>query len=944
MRLVVLHGILILFLHPLSAADWPQWRQNSGRTAETTQSLGEKADWGILWQRDLPKPDPAFQDVRLQFDRGYEPIVLGERLFLGSTVDDSVAAYSTKTGEELWKFYTNGPVRFAPVGGKGRILFGSDDGWFYCLKASDGALVWKFQAVPSGRKLFGNRHLISVWPIRGGPVQQGENVYFAAGVWPFEGVFIYCLDAASGNVIWVNDSCGHIYDQQPHDTEALGGLAPQGYLLIDPETDDLVVPSSNAYPARFDRTTGALKEFKLPSAGRLPGGWYASTPGAEEQRKLKRRGLISDAEVNAKRHEDRPREEGKPGIRGAIHFADASLDVKESFPALPAGTEVFGIISGDEKVFVTSVSGTVYALSKEVETSTEFPVFSCEAKPKVSSAAEALRLTKITDEQSGFAIALGDWSFEVLLDLLGQSNFTQLLLISDKAEQIRLVREGLTEFKAVTSSPRADRDLTGALQSRLDDPLECSLPPYLASTIFVSDTLTPTASQIATLYQSLRPFGGQLVLLPSLKSNADEAALPRASSKHEAGSLIITREGALEGATNYTGDFAPSPDALVRAPLGVLWFDDRVGNFKRAPQPKFIDGTMISTDKDWLDASTRTGKVDYRLLKPRFTDVYTGRELTGSEVPELRQSFSEIDHETIQPSQYRPEDLSERPTPENPMDAKRINPLTGEEEPRIFPMAYGCDNGIDYGNLYTMRSATAAFYDKTNESGTINLSGPRSGCTNSVIPANGVLNVPYFYEGCTCSYPLPTGMALYSVPESQEQWTAWGAMSEEKLAGKIQKIGINFGAPGDRVTRDGLLWLDHPHSGGPSPPVTLTTIPESPTYSYRHSVFMKGGNGHPWVAASGVNRVQSVTQEGLVPGSYRVTLTFCQNSGSAVPSEFNIVIGGKKLPEPLVLNRPFHSQTRTVENVKSDGSLTISLELVQGETQISGMELIRTGP
>jgi hypothetical protein len=101
MRRFGLHGILILFLLPLSAADWPQWRQNPGRTAETTQSLGNRADWKILWQRELAKPDPAFQDVRLQFDRGYEPIVLGERLFVGSTVDGSVAAYSTRTGKEL---------------------------------------------------------------------------------------------------------------------------------------------------------------------------------------------------------------------------------------------------------------------------------------------------------------------------------------------------------------------------------------------------------------------------------------------------------------------------------------------------------------------------------------------------------------------------------------------------------------------------------------------------------------------------------------------------------------------------------------------------------------------------------------------------------------------------------------------------------------------------
>ena len=67
----------------------------------------------------------------------------------------------------------------------------------------------------------------------------------------------------------------------------------------------------------------------------------------------------------------------------------------------------------------------------------------------------------------------------------------------------------------------------------------------------------------------------------------------------------------------------------MKAPLGVLWFDDTLGHFKRSPQPKFIDGVMITSDKDWLDASTRKGQVDYRLLPPVFSDVYTGRVLDG---------------------------------------------------------------------------------------------------------------------------------------------------------------------------------------------------------------------------------------------------------------------------------------------------------------------------
>ena len=40
-------------------------------------------------------------------------------------------------------FYTEGPVRFAPVLYKDRVYAVSDDGNLYCFKASDGALIWK---------------------------------------------------------------------------------------------------------------------------------------------------------------------------------------------------------------------------------------------------------------------------------------------------------------------------------------------------------------------------------------------------------------------------------------------------------------------------------------------------------------------------------------------------------------------------------------------------------------------------------------------------------------------------------------------------------------------------------------------------------------------------------------------------------------------------------
>ena len=127
-------------------------------------------------------PDGGDRTKRIQFDAGYEPVVLGKTMFIASSNNGSVTALDIDTGEQKWRFYTDGSVRLAPVAWKDRIFIGSDDGHLYCLAAKDGRLLWKFRAVPSRRNVLGNGRLISVWPVRGGPVLHDGKIYFAAGV------------------------------------------------------------------------------------------------------------------------------------------------------------------------------------------------------------------------------------------------------------------------------------------------------------------------------------------------------------------------------------------------------------------------------------------------------------------------------------------------------------------------------------------------------------------------------------------------------------------------------------------------------------------------------------------------------------------------------------------------------------------------------------------
>jgi hypothetical protein len=447
----------------------------------------------------------------------------------------------------------------------------------------------------------------------------------------------------------------------------------------------------------------------------------------------------------------------------------------------------------------------------------------------------------------------------------------------------------------------------------------------------------------------VRPHGGCISLrcqrseYESLKGSFESLPLAKATFAYAKTHIVVRRSGALQGAANYTGNWQLSEETRVQAPVGLLWFDDALGHFKRSPQPKFIDGIMVSYPKNWNYPRGTGNEGDYPLLDPVLSDMFTGRILTTNEAIALRKTLPKPDPQKREPSQYRPPTQTDPWKPEPPQPGDRLNPLTLKREPRTFLKSYGCDGGFDYGPLYTMRSGTAAFYDKTNESGTIHISGPRSGCTNSIVPACGLLNVPYFYEGCTCSYPLPTGLALVSLPETFEQWTAWG----ESQPKDIQRIGINFGAPGDRIVRGGTLWLDYPSVGGPSPVISADMKPQQTQFYYRHSVWVPNGDGWPWVNASGAAGLETFILSNLKPGQYTVRLSFAERTAAAVGERVQTVsLQGETVLKDFDIaqatNGAIAGVVREFRDISLDGRLTVELSAKRGRTLISGLELIST--
>ena len=204
----------------------------------------------------------------------------------------------------------------------------------------------------------------------------------------------------------------------------------------------------------------------------------------------------------------------------------------------------------------------------------------------------------------------------------------------------------------------------------------------------------------------------------------------------------------------------------------------------------------------------------------------------------------------------------------------RQHPLTGEQLPWRFARNYGCNTAIGCMNLLTFRSAAAGYFDLANDGGTGNWGGFRSSCTSNLVAADGVLNAPDYTRTCTCSYQNQCSLALVPMPDV-EMWTFNSIPSSGK---RVVRLGINFGAPGDRKADDGTLWLDFPSVGGPSPDVPLTLTGDRLEYVREHASLVPSKH-LPWVFASGVRgarhmrlRLASREEAGDSKATYAVRL------------------------------------------------------------------------
>ncbi len=253
---------------------------------------------------------------------------------------------------------------------------------------------------------------------------------------------------------------------------------------------------------------------------------------------------------------------------------------------------------------------------------------------------------------------------------------------------------------------------------------------------------------------------------------------------------------------------------------------------------------------------------------------------------------------------------------------------TGKPTGWRYSRNYGCNTAFGSEHLLTFRSGCAGFFDLNNESGTGNLGGFRSSCTNNLIVANGVLNAPDYTRTCTCAYQNQTSLALIHMPEA-EFWTFGGVA-------KPGQIGINFGAPGNRRADNGTLWEART-------PAEIT--PDTHQVFRLHSSFISGEELR-WVASSGAIGLQRITIPVTKGKSCKVKLVFLEpqplREGQRV---FDVLLQGKTVLNNFDIVKEadgaWTGLTREFQVDASKDRIVIELRTQTKEpTVISGVEIL----
>ena len=170
------------------STDWPTYRHDGRRTGATPCRVAAQVSeqWRVSLQGKLPPP-----------------VVCADRVYVAAKEEHTLHVFHADGGRRLWQFTAGGRIDSPPTVHGEFVLFGSADGCVYCLRASDGELVWRFRAAPSDERIIAFGRLESPWRVHGNVLVKDGVAYFTAGRSSYldGGIWAFGLDPRTGKVL-----------------------------------------------------------------------------------------------------------------------------------------------------------------------------------------------------------------------------------------------------------------------------------------------------------------------------------------------------------------------------------------------------------------------------------------------------------------------------------------------------------------------------------------------------------------------------------------------------------------------------------------------------------------------------------------------------------------------------------------------------------------------
>jgi len=247
-------------------APWPTYRQDGRRYSGTAENVPANA-LKPLWKARLALPASA-------------PVIAEGKVFVAEIDAHILRALDAADGKVLWEYIAGGRIDSPPTYHKGLLLLGSRDGWVHCLRASDGALAWRFRDLPD-KRICAFGQLESAWPIHGSVLVKNDTAYFCAGRSSYldGGLFLYGLDPATGKVRHQRRFYG------PYGEDGFPSFVEQGNRS---ETEVILGTTADVMCSEGDKLYVRHQAFGLDLTDAVPGKHLLASAGMLESKRQHR--------------------------------------------------------------------------------------------------------------------------------------------------------------------------------------------------------------------------------------------------------------------------------------------------------------------------------------------------------------------------------------------------------------------------------------------------------------------------------------------------------------------------------------------------------------------------------------------------------------------------------------------------------------------------------